>query len=75
MKRHGNVGEAALRQVENTARAVGEEIEGMFGKVRDRATDVGGRAAGFAKDHPAATITTLAAGVGLGLFIAYLIRR
>jgi ElaB/YqjD/DUF883 family membrane-anchored ribosome-binding protein len=82
MKAFGNGGEAlrekgeALRErMEEGARAVGEEIEHTFYRVRDRAADVSGRAIGFAKDHPLATAATLAAGIGVGFLIVRMLRR
>lgn len=75
MRRHGNGGEALLNRVEEGARAVGEEVQGYIGRVRDFATDTGGRAVGYTREHPLATITTLAAGVGLGLIIARMFQR
>lgn len=49
-----------------------EKLETAFADVRDRAMTVGNRAVSFAKEHPVATI---AAGLGLGVLLAGLIRR
>jgi ElaB/YqjD/DUF883 family membrane-anchored ribosome-binding protein len=75
MKNFGNSGEALRDKVEEGARAVGEEIESTFYRVRDRAVDASGRAVGFAKDHPLATMATLAAGIGVGFLLVRLLRR
>jgi hypothetical protein len=75
MRRHGNGGEALLNRVEEGARAVGEGVGSAFGKVREYAVDSGGRAVGYTREHPLATITTLAAGVGLGLILARMFQR
>lgn len=74
MKRHGNGGEALLHRVEDGARSVGHGIENAYVRVRDTATDAGSRAVGFAREHPVATIATMAAGVGIGLFIARMLQ-
>ncbi|HKE13591.1 MAG TPA: hypothetical protein VKB80_01915 [Kofleriaceae bacterium] len=73
--RHGNGGEMLRDRVEEGARAVGDEVQRTYFRVRDRAADVGGRAVGFTKDHPLAIIGSLAAGVGIGLLIARMVRR
>jgi len=75
MKQFGNGGEALRDHVEAGVSAVGEEIEHGLRRARDRAVDMSGRAVGFAKDHPLATIATLAAGVGLGFLIVRLLRH
>jgi hypothetical protein len=70
-----------LHRVEEGARAVGEEIEHTYQRVRDRAADVGeravdmgGRAVGFAKDHPLAIIGSVALGVGVGYLVVRMLR-
>jgi hypothetical protein len=73
MKRHGNGGQM-LHRVEEGARAVGEELEHTYHRVRDRAADVGGRAVGFAKDHPLAIIGSVALGVGVGYLVVRMLR-
>lgn len=75
MNRLGNTGEALRDQVEAGARAVGEGIEHTFYRVRDRATDMSGRAVGYAKDHPLATAATLVAGIGVGFLLVRMLRR
>lgn len=81
MRRHGNAGEVLRDRVEEGARAVGDQLEQTYDRVRDRAidfrdraTDMGGRAVGFAKEHPLATVGSVVAGIGIGLMIARLFR-
>jgi hypothetical protein len=63
-----------LHRVEEGARAVGEGIEHTYNRVRDRATDMGGRAVGFAKDHPLAIIGSVALGIGVGFLVVRMLR-
>lgn len=74
MRRHGNGGEL-LEQVEDSVRAVGEGLGHTFTRVRDGATDVGGRAVDFTKDHPLAILGSMAVGVGIGFVIARMLQR
>jgi ElaB/YqjD/DUF883 family membrane-anchored ribosome-binding protein len=62
-------------RVEEGARAVSDEIERTYRRVRDRAADASGRAVDFTKDHPLAVIGSVAAGIGIGLLVVKLLRR
>jgi ElaB/YqjD/DUF883 family membrane-anchored ribosome-binding protein len=75
MNRFGNGGEALRDKVEEGARVLGDELEHTYQRARDRAVDMGGRAVGYAKDHPMATIGTLVAGVGIGFLLVRLLRH
>jgi ElaB/YqjD/DUF883 family membrane-anchored ribosome-binding protein len=69
----GNGGEATMRDTfERGTRVASEKLETAFEDVRDRAMTVGNRAVSFAKEHPVAAV---AAGLGVGVIIAGLLRR
>lgn len=70
---YGNGGESTMRDTfEKGTRVAGKKLETAFEDVRERAMTMGNRAVGFAKDHPVAAI---AAGLGVGVLIAGLLRR
>lgn len=70
-KLHGNGGDLGSR-FENGTREIGERMESTFETVKDKVGEVGGKVGSFVKEHP---VASLAAGVGVGLLFARMLRR